>query len=92
LPALEVGKAVFAGADECAFWVVICILVEWNNIGRVCIAKYVAATATVVSTSEICEISGAGGFVADGRFGIGLQKRTLAIISKNTSCTLCGKS
>lgn len=47
-------------------------MVERNDVGRVKVTEDVAAASAVMAAGEIGEGSGAGGFVADGRFVIGL--------------------
>lgn len=72
LPAAVARPAVLTGTAAGTFGVVITILVEGNRVEGVEVAKYVAASSTVMPSCKVSEVPCASCFVADGRFRIGL--------------------
>jgi len=72
LPAFVFRVAEGTGPTAIALGVVIRILVERNDVGRVEVTEDVAAASAVMAAGKIGEGSGAGRFVADGCFVIRL--------------------
>jgi hypothetical protein len=75
LPAAVAGPTVLAGTATGAFGMVVCILVEGNRIEGMEVAKYVAASSTVMPSCKVSEVSGASCFVTNRRIRIRLQGR-----------------
>lgn len=73
-PLLEVRVAVLASTALDALRVEACVLVERDLALRVAGAEDVTAAAAVVTAGEEAEGDGAGGVVAFGRRGVGLEK------------------
>ncbi len=71
-PLLEPVVAVGAGAHGHAARVVVGLVVERHGVGRVGVAKDVAAAPAVVAAREVVEGAPAGRVVADGGFVVGL--------------------
>lgn len=72
LPCAVVGPAVLAGAAPCAQRVVVGILIKRDGVKGVQVAEDVAAPSTVMPPGKVCEVPGTNGFIAYGRFRIGL--------------------
>lgn len=53
---------------------VICVLIEGNDVLRMHVTEDIAAAATVVPASEVGEVALAGCFIADLGFGVRLLK------------------
>lgn len=64
-PSLVIREAMLAGTNSRAFRMVVGVLVERDEVGRMHIAENVSTTSTVMPTSEVAEVSGAGSVVAD---------------------------
>lgn len=64
-PSLIIREAMLAGADFCAFGMVVGVLVERDEVGRMQIAENISTTTTVMPTSKVAEVSSAGSVVAD---------------------------
>jgi len=52
-PALVFLEAIFAGTAARPIGMVMCILVEWDSVGRVEVAEYVAAPTAVMAAGKV---------------------------------------